>query len=199
MTPVISLTLFSVSLLKRSCCFFWKVRHCMFLGLCPRSVSKCHVKVKWLFSCSDKKMSHCDKDLYAFPFAMSDYLLIKAWTSWVTPFHLLSIIPALSAWKCFNSFIKIFSFSKQTAVTCTACHRPHCWRLSLGRGCLSLPPACEEPGAGTPAGCPVCHVQGGGYGETSQAGRDANVSSLVLFGSSSYAEILAHMWIFKID
>lgn len=151
---MLSLTVFSVSSLKRPYCFFEKVRNCMFLWLCPRSVSKCHVKVTWLFSCSDNKMSLCDKDLYAFPFATSDYLPIKSWTSRVTPFRLLSITPALSAVKCFNSFVKIFSFSKQTAAACTACHRHGVGGFPREEGARrSLPPAkslglARQPAAG---------------------------------------------------
>lgn len=153
--PVPLLTLFSVYPLKRSYCFFLKARYFMFPWLCPRSVSKCHVKVTWLFSCSDNKKSHCDKHLYAFPFPVSDYLLIKAWTSRVTPFQLLSVTPALSALKESVSIpsLKIFSFSKANSSSLYSLSLTPLSVRSFTR--LYLTP--------TLASCGMCHAQGSGW------------------------------------
>ena len=166
----------------------------MFLWLWPRSVSECCVKVIWLFSCSDIKMSHCDKDLHAFPFAMSDYLPIKAWTSQVTLFQLLSVTSTLSAGKCSNSFIKILSFSKHAAAARAACHRHGRRRLFPGRRVPVTAPSLR--GAG---GCRVGHAPGHGCCGASWAGRGTKGVFPISFFPCSCTEILAYIWIFKID
>lgn len=83
--------------------------------------------------CWDDKMSLCDKALPAFPFAISDYFLIKKkpkqTSAQGTPFQLLSMTALsqlINERFYFNSFLKILSFSKKTAWPAW-----HCWRTKV--------------------------------------------------------------------
>lgn len=64
-------------------------------------------------------MSRSDKELYAFPFAVSDYLLIRL--SKRSDYIPVAFNNTGTEGNCFNSLIKILSFANQAVAACAVC------------------------------------------------------------------------------